>query len=89
MAFLKFARGLVTQPSVTQDSWSEVRTAGTPLPFNGINKKASLHITDYSPDKYLLTHVTIMASVDTEIAPGVKAGGSIESLTPAPCKSAC
>ena len=68
MAFLKQASIKIENPEVTLESWvgnrfSKVRTAGDRLvEYNKI-------IKDFDPANYLLTHCTIVASVDVENAP--------------------
>ncbi len=66
MAFLKQASIKIENPEVSVDSWvgskSKVRTAGDRI----IEYKKI--IADFDPTDYLLTHCTIVASVDVEDA---------------------
>ena len=68
MAFSKEARAVVETPRVGLEDWNRYRqkaaTLGGDLAFP--NRSASLAIENYSPDKYLLTHCTIIASVDVD-----------------------
>lgn len=63
MAFLKYARASVTKPSVTMADW-EVNVRAKAL-TGGIQKNASV-LQQFDPNQYLLSHCTIVASVDTE-----------------------
>lgn len=68
MAFLKQASIKIENPEVSVDSWvgsktNKVRTAGDRI----IEYKKI--IADFDPNGYLLTHCTIVASVDVEDAP--------------------
>jgi hypothetical protein len=65
MAFLKYADAIVNTPKLgSHKQWNKVRAASSlpsvqSVPVNNI-------LSDFSPDKYLLTHATIVASVDVE-----------------------
>lgn len=77
MAFLRTANAIVMHPRATQGGWSKVRTAarvnGNP---NGslVAQASEILGKPFSPDDYLLTHCTIVASVEVEAVPGVKLG---------------
>ena len=80
MAFFKFASATVTQPFVSTSTWGKIRTASG-------NKSVSANIVDqatgifgdaFDPDKYLLTHATIVASVDTYEPTNTKMGSVTE-----------
>jgi hypothetical protein len=65
MAFSKFARAAVTKPEITASGWDEVRSK------DQFMKTASKVVfKDYDPKDYLITHCTIVASVNTEDGPG-------------------
>jgi len=69
MAFLKQASLKIENPDITIDSWvvknnSNLRIAAT----NKLVEYKNI-IADFNPDNYLLTHCTIVASVDVEDAP--------------------
>ena len=68
MAFLKQASIKIENPEVSVDTWvgsnsNKIRTAGDKV----VDYKKI--IADFDPSKYLLTHCTIVASVDVEDAP--------------------
>lgn len=65
MAFLKYARASVTKPSITMSDW-EVNVRAKAL-TGGMRRNASV-LQQFNPNKYLLSHCTIVASVDTEEA---------------------
>lgn len=74
MAFMRYAKAMVVQPHVTQRGWGKVRkTASTPA-RSLVAQASEILGTTFDPSKYLLTHCTIVASVDVEKAPGVKLG---------------
>jgi hypothetical protein len=76
MAFLKYGSAVVTKPSTDHNEWTNVKEASGHT--NSFQKTASI-LSNYPPEKYLLTHATIVASVDTEEAPNVKAGKVVEN----------
>ena len=67
MAFIKKASLKIENPEVSIDSWvgnrGSIRTAA-----NRVVEYKKI-ISDFNPDDYLLTHCTIVASVDVEEAP--------------------
>lgn len=75
MAFLKYARATVVKPSVTMAEWEhDVRAKAQALGTAFDKKGASRTVLQkYDPNKYLLSHCTIIASVDVEQA-GSKLG---------------
>lgn len=68
MAFLKYAAAVVEKPSIGLGDWNQYQQRVASL--GGVSqfgrRSASKGLGEYSPDKYLLTHCTIMASVDVE-----------------------
>lgn len=68
MAFLKFAKASVVEPFVTHDTWAELRSKSLTTAFG--RKKASSVLQGFDPNQYILSHATIMASVDVEDGPG-------------------
>jgi hypothetical protein len=84
MAFLKHARADVTQPSWSIDYWGNfvqrargrVRTASSSP--NLVAQASDILQDQFSPEKYLLTHATIVASVDTSEVSNVKLGNVSE-----------
>lgn len=65
MAFLKFAHASVVQPSITMACWDEVRAQAMALK-PAFGKRQARVLQKYQPNKYLLSHCTIIASVDSE-----------------------
>ena len=77
MAFMKYAKAKVTQPYVTPSTWSNIRTAsthGSTIPNNIVDQASEILGEQFSPDRFLLTHATIVASVDTFEPTHVKVG---------------
>ena len=69
MAFLKKANAVVVHPRVSGQTWGGIRkTASASNNFTDQAKKILGGNLD--PNKYLFTHCTIVASVDTEVVPG-------------------
>jgi hypothetical protein len=61
MAFLKYADAIVRNPNLEPKAWNSMRAAAT-----AVRVPVSSILEDFSPEKYLLTHATIVASVDVE-----------------------
>lgn len=76
MAFLRRANAVVVHPRTTPAGWGKIRTAKVSgLPTQSLVAQASEILgTSFDPSKFLLTHCTIVASVDVEDVPGVKLG---------------
>jgi len=71
MAFLKYANAAVVKPNVSMPAWDEVRHRAVQLGTAFDKRKASqVVLKEYDPNKFLLSHCTIIASVDTENGPG-------------------
>ncbi len=66
MAFLKYAHASIVKPAISLSGWDEVRakTASVGPVFGAPPNKVSLQ--KYDPARYMLSHATIIASVDTE-----------------------
>lgn len=65
MAFIKTAKAAVTRPAIDLSGWNKIRVASN----NGVaftKESAKVVLQQYDPSNFLLTHCTIMASVDTE-----------------------
>ena len=83
MAFMKYATATVVQPHVSANVWSNIRTAGDVarsggnLDKNLIVRASDLFEQDFKPSEYLLTHATIIASVDTFAPVGSKVGSQL------------
>lgn len=77
MAFLRHATAIVVHPRATPAAWSKTRMAAkvTGQPSQGLAAQASEILgRKFDPEDYLLTHCTIVASVEVEDVPGVKLG---------------
>ena len=77
MAFLRFANAMVAHPSVSQHEWNRVRSGSriASNPSRDLVAQASQilgHTLD--PSRYLLSHATIVCSVDTDSPPNVRLG---------------
>ncbi|RKY81458.1 hypothetical protein DRQ07_03985 [candidate division KSB1 bacterium] len=70
MAMYKFGSAVVAEPSISQDSWYENKKLWkVECDENKCHiKTAKTIIAKYSPEKYLLSHATIIAAVETELA---------------------
>lgn len=74
MGFAKTARARVTQPVINQAGWVDIRSkASFPVPSFELRSAAQVVLQQYDPAQYLLSHCTIIASVDTE-NPGLPTG---------------
>lgn len=74
MGFAKTAKARVTQPVINQAGWEDIRAhASFPLQSFELRKAAQVVLQKYDPKQYLLSHCTIIASVDTE-NPGLPTG---------------
>lgn len=77
MAFLRTANAIVVHPRTTQSGWSKVRTAAriAGQPSHSLVEQASEILgRTFDPKDYLLSHCTLVASVDVETVHGVKLG---------------
>jgi len=84
MAFMKFASAVVVHPNVTKTQWRGIRVASTPprvaaadLDGNLIKRAEEFFDGPFNPKNFLLTHATIIASVDTFEPPGTKTGSQL------------
>ncbi len=69
MAFLKYANAAVVKPAISMAGWDEVRTQALSMgPAFDTRAASRVIIQKFRPDQFLLSHVTIIASVDTEPA---------------------
>jgi hypothetical protein len=77
MAFLKYAKAVVVHPRATGAAWSNIRKAASSVvtPTANLATQASRILGEtFSTDRFLLTHATIVASVDVDSVPHVKLG---------------
>lgn len=68
MAFLKHANAVVAKPVVSLDAWRDLHAKS--LPFDKREATTKLLLQKFDPSSVLLSHATIMASVDIENGPG-------------------
>lgn len=81
MAMLRYAKATIVHPTFNTKGWGKVRTAATSkaaLSGNLISQAADIFGKPFDPAKYLLTHATIVASVNTEKPAKVKLGSVVE-----------
>jgi hypothetical protein len=77
MAFMKYARAQVMHPRITGAAWQGIRKQASAAPTVGKNLVAQageILGEQFTPDRYLLTHCSIVASVDVDNVPNVKLG---------------
>ncbi len=67
MSFLKFANAELVKPGIGNNEWFSIQKKA--LASNQNLKTSSKILSTYSPDDYLLSHCTIISSVDTEKEP--------------------
>jgi hypothetical protein len=92
MAFMKKADAGVVHRNWTTNNWQNFiahHESGLHLPFNTrtakshnanlVSQASEILGEDFDPSKYLLTHATIVASVNTEAPKGVKLGSVVEN----------
>ncbi len=79
MAFSKYAKAQVVTPQLHGLEWDRIRVAsGQKRLDSSLKKKAEELLGEpFTPDRFLLTHATIVCSVDAVSVPNVKTG-SIE-----------
>ena len=83
MAFLKYAKAQVVSPVVSPKGWGKIRTAASEKAVAAtVSAKAEEILGGaFDPQRYLLSHATIVCSVDVEEVPGVKVGSVDEGGT--------
>lgn len=74
MAFMKYASALLMSPSISQRGWKKVRTASMKAGGNLVHQAESIFGQKFDPSQYLLSHCTIVASVDVDDVANVKLG---------------
>lgn len=77
MAFMKYARAQVMHPRITGAAWQGIRKQASSAPTaskNLVAQAGEILGETFSPDRYLLTHCSIVASVDVDPVPNVKLG---------------
>ena len=80
MAMMRYAYARVVQPHASPVAWAKGRTAAekknpkAKMAPDLLNQAEGILGHPFTPDRYLLTHATIVASVDTEKVPNCKTG---------------
>jgi len=79
MAFLRYANAKVVTPQLHGLEWDRIRVAsGAKRLDSSLKKKAEDVLGEpFTPDRFLLTHSTIVCSVDAVSVPGVKTGSKV------------
>jgi hypothetical protein len=80
MAFMRTANARVTKSSLEVNDWRDIRKGSLGGKMR-VSSDSSV-FKDYSPDKYLLTHCTIIASVDVDSTGPVNKKGWHYQVTP-------
>ena len=75
MAFMKRANAVVVHPRISSRGWGGIRKVASSGSSRNLTDQAREILgSTLDPDKHLITHCTIVASVDTDNVPGVKLG---------------
>lgn len=80
MAFLRYANArVVNTTNLNNGGWDNIRVASGRVRTdrNLVEQASKILGTEFDPSKYLLTHATIVASVDTIPVPGEKVGSAV------------
>jgi hypothetical protein len=74
--FLRYANARTVRPFTTGQGWDNVRVAAaqTRMDRNLVDQASKILNGQFDPSKYLLSHATIVASVDTLDVPSVRLG---------------
>jgi hypothetical protein len=71
MAFSKFANAAVANPVINMAAWDEVRSkAMSGSAFANRGAQSQMLLQKFDPKQYMLSHCTIIASVEVENGPG-------------------
>lgn len=71
MAFAKYAYANIIKPDINIPVWDKVRDSAHALGSAFSTREASkISLAEFSPKDYMLSHATIVASVDTDNGPG-------------------
>lgn len=78
MAFLRYANARTVRPFTTGQGWDNVRVAAaqTRMDRNLVGQASKILNEQFDPSKYLLSHATIVASVDCLDVPNARVGAS-------------
>lgn len=69
MGFNKFANAQLVTPSISVEGWGQVRDRSQADTFSQ-REATRVVLQEYNPSEFMLTHCTIVASVDSEPGPG-------------------
>ena len=77
----RYARAFAQHPRVREGAWDRVRVAGSKdrLDRSLVDVASKILNAPFDPSRYLLTHATIVASVDTVDVPNVRVGKTTEN----------
>jgi hypothetical protein len=81
MPFMKYAAASVIHTQVSKSEWGNIRVAAKhtgQVNGNLIERASEFLGKPFNPEDFLLTHATIIASVETYDPPGVKTGSVLE-----------
>ena len=76
MAFLRYARANIVKPQLTSGAWDKIRVAsGSKKLDRNLKAQAEAILQEpFTPERFLLTHSTIVCSVDAEKVEGTLTG---------------
>ena len=83
MAMVKYANASVIHQAVSKTEWANIRVAGKGVRVasgvndNLIERASEMMQTPFNPADFLLTHATIVASVEVYSPPGTKTGSQL------------
>jgi hypothetical protein len=78
MAMPKFAAAQVEQKSVQARDWNAIRESSSNSSAFQKSASKNIDLSKYNPEDYLLSHCTIIASVEVDEVPNVKTGQQVE-----------
>lgn len=78
MAFLRYANARAVSPHLSGQGWDNVRVAAaqTRMDRSLVDQASKILNEQFDPSRYLLSHATIVASVDTVDVPNARLGAS-------------
>lgn len=78
MAFLRYANARTVSPYTTGQGWDKVRVAAaqTRMDRSLVDQASKILNEQFDPSRYLLSHATIVASVDTVDVPNARLGAA-------------
>lgn len=78
MAFLRYANATAVSPYTTGQGWDKIRVAAaqTRMDRSLVDQASKILNEQFDPSRYLLSHATIVASVDTVDVPNARLGAA-------------